>query len=303
MNEKKHISSYGKIYNLGHKTIKELFYDEVNVEEKIDGSQFSFQRIDDELFCRSKGKELIVDAPEKMFQKGVETAKELFPLLKNGWVYRGEFLQNSKHNSLHYSRIPKKHFILFDIDAGDQHYLSYEEKKEEADRLELEVVPLLFYGKVDNISELSNLLERTSILGGQKIEGFVVKNYNRFTPDGKAMMGKHVSEAFKEVHRKEWKKTSPNKGDVLQQLLNELTTPARWNKSIIHAEEEGRLDNSPKDIGMLIKDIQNDVIEEEKDYVLEKLWKWVEPHIRRSVVRGFPEYYKNKLMEKQFENE
>ncbi len=34
--------SYPKIYGLGHKAITELLSDNVMVEEKIDGSQFSF---------------------------------------------------------------------------------------------------------------------------------------------------------------------------------------------------------------------------------------------------------------------
>lgn len=306
LNEKSNFSSkvpsYGKIYNLGHKLLDGLFDDEVFLEEKIDGSMFAFMKKDNELYCRSKGKQLIIDAPEKLFTKAVETAKELFPLLNDGWVYYSEFLSKKDHNSLCYSRPPDKNFILFDVDKGIQNFLLYDEKKQEANRLGLEVVPLLYRGKITKTEELFDLLERTSILGGQKIEGFVVKNYNKFNLDGKIMRGKHVSEAFKEVHRKEWKKTSPNKGDVLQQICDELTTPARWNKSIIHAKEEGKLTQTPKDIGMLIKDIQKDVIEEEKDYILEKLWKWVEPQIRRSVTRGFPDFYKNELMKKQFEN-
>ena len=38
--------SYPQIYNLGHKAIAGIFDDDVLIEEKIDGSQFSFGRGD-----------------------------------------------------------------------------------------------------------------------------------------------------------------------------------------------------------------------------------------------------------------
>ena len=66
------INSYPKIYNIGHKYILDLFNEEVSVQEKIDGSQISFGVIDGELCARSKGKDLVLDAPEKMFNKAIE---------------------------------------------------------------------------------------------------------------------------------------------------------------------------------------------------------------------------------------
>jgi len=51
------LNSYPKVYNLGHAAIVHLFDEPVTVEEKVDGSQFSFALIDGELSARSKGKE------------------------------------------------------------------------------------------------------------------------------------------------------------------------------------------------------------------------------------------------------
>ena len=56
-------NSYPKIYALGHAYLKELSLDPVIVEEKVDGSQFSFGLINGELKCKSHRKELILDAP------------------------------------------------------------------------------------------------------------------------------------------------------------------------------------------------------------------------------------------------
>lgn len=60
--------SYPSIYNLVHSAIKNLFTVSVLVEEKIDGSQFSFGKdANGDLHIRSKGAVTYIDAPEKMF--------------------------------------------------------------------------------------------------------------------------------------------------------------------------------------------------------------------------------------------
>ena len=82
------IHSYPNVYAIGHAAIRDLLQGDVTVEEKIDGSQFSFGVIDGELQCRSKGKQIIIDAPEKMFTEAVAMAKYISSVLQPGWVYR-----------------------------------------------------------------------------------------------------------------------------------------------------------------------------------------------------------------------
>ena len=55
------INSYPSVMQIGHKMIADIFSGEVIVEEKIDGSQFSFGVINGELTCRSKGKQQILE--------------------------------------------------------------------------------------------------------------------------------------------------------------------------------------------------------------------------------------------------
>jgi len=295
--------SYPKIYNLGHRAIAELLLDFVLVEEKVDGSQFSFGKFEGELKCRSKGKQLVIDAPEKLFTQAVETASELLPQLKEGWTYRAEYLAKPKHNTLAYDRIPEKHLILFDVNTGQESYLTYAEKKAEAKRLGLEIVPILYEGKVSNPEQLLKLLETISVLGGQKIEGFVLKNYNRFALDGKALMGKYVSEAFKEVHREDWKKANPSGQDIIATIAAKYKTDARRNKATQHLRERGELTGTPKDIGNLLKEISKDTKEECNLEIMEELFKWAWPKISRIILAGTPEWYKQKLMEQQFDKE
>lgn len=291
--------SYPKIFALGHRAIKDLFLDDVLVEEKIDGSQFSFGVFNGEFRCRSKGAELNPEYPEKMFSLAVENAKSLD--LTEGYTYRAEYLQKPKHNSLAYDRIPTKNLILFDINASEEEYLSYEEKEDEAHRIGLEIVPMLYNGKVESPASLLEFLSKISILGGQKIEGVVVKNYKRFGEDKKVLMGKYVSEAFKEVHANEWKNSNPTNKDIIQRLVLSYRTPARWNKAVQHLQEKGQLTQSLRDIGLLMKETQLDIESECKDEIKELLYKHAISHIKRGCTAGIAEWYKEELLKKQFE--
>jgi hypothetical protein len=296
--------SYNSIYNLGHRALTELFSDNVLVEEKIDGSQFSFGKFIFEdgnvcTKCRSKGCEINVDYPEKMFNKAVENIKPLD--LKIGWTYRSEYLQKAKHNTLAYDRTPEKNLIIFDIATDEECYLSYDDKVAEAKRIGLEVVPNLYFGKINDPRFVLDFLSMQSILGGQKIEGVVIKNYNRFGPDKKTLMGKYVSEAFKEVHNCEWKKENPAIGDIVDNLISKYKTPARWQKAVQHLKENGLLTGSPKDIGILMKEVQIDIEKECIDEIKDSLYNWAKSRLLRSCVHGLPEWYKEQLLKLQFE--
>lgn len=298
---KGNMHGYPKVYNLGHKAIQDLFRDPVIVEEKIDGSQFSLCSVDGRLHCRSKGAVVYPEAPNGMFTRAAETATRLFPTLTPGWTYRTEYLQKPKHNALAYDRTPKDYLVIFDIDTGLECYLSYDEKKAEADRIGLEIVPLLFAGVISSPEDVYNLLEKTSFLGGQLVEGIVFKNYARFGKDGKALMGKHVSERFKEVHRRDWGKRNPKQGDVVSKLVSYLKTEARWDKAIQHLRERGELTGTPRDIGGLIAEVKQDVLAEEQDTIMQELYGWVKDSIARGVTAGLAEWYKKKLLEGQFD--
>lgn len=295
--------TYPKLYALGQRIIADIFQDEVIVEEKIDGSQFSFGIFDGEVRCRSKGAILNLLAPEKMFILAVETVKKLAEsgLLTDGVTYRAEYLAKPKHNTLAYDRAPANYLIGFDVNYAHEHYLSYQEKVDVFARLGLETVPLLHSGMIDNLQVFRELLSTQSILGGQKVEGVVVKNYSKFGPDGKAMMGKFVSEEFKEVHKGDFKERNPGQNDIITQLINVYKTPARWRKSIQHLKEAGKLEGSPKDIGLLMKEVKIDVAAECKDEIKDKLYQWAWEQIGRGIISGLPEWYKEELLKQSFE--
>lgn len=291
---------------MGHRAIADLLQGPVYVEEKVDGSQFSFGITKEgELKVRSKGCEMVVDAPEKMFSFAVETVKRLAPMLHPGWTYRGEYLRSPKHNALIYSRIPKDHIIIFDIEVGECEFLSHRAKRDEGIRIGLETVPLLWEGYVNKIEDIRDFLTKESVLGGQKIEGVVIKprDYSLFGKDKKVLMGKLVSEAFKETHARVWKQDNPSRGDIIAALGAQYNTQARWQKAIQHLTEKGLITGSPRDIGPLIKEIPADIKRECEEEIKEKLFAFAWPHLSRMVTRGFPEFYKELLLKKQLERE
>src|SRR5260221_11325049 len=132
--------SYSSIFNMGHKAIAELLKVPVYVEEKVDGSQFSFGLIETSEFeqsrgeepfklrVRSKGVEMVVYAPDKMFSRAVDTVKGLKDRLHPGWTYRCEYLRAPKHNALVYDRTPRNYLIVFDIEIGECELLEYSAK-------------------------------------------------------------------------------------------------------------------------------------------------------------------------------
>lgn len=306
MNDSWH--SYPKIYNIGHSAVAELFIGPVLVEEKVDGSQFSFGKFLDTggneiLKCRSRGAQLNVDAPDNMFRLGVEKAKELMPMLTIGWTYRGEYLAKPKHNTLAYDRVPAGHIIIFDINTGEETYLPYLAKVLEAQRLGLETVPIVFEGLVEDVQTFREFLSAESVLGGQKVEGVVAKNYARYTAEGKVMMGKFVSEAFKEIHGADWKERNPKQGDIIQVLIERYRTPARWAKAVQHLREAGTIEQSPRDIGKLIPELGTDLKAECQADIAAALMSWAMPQITRGIVAGFPEWYKEELLKLQFDRE
>lgn len=290
--------SYGNIYTLGHRATKELFDGEVEVTTKIDGSQFSFRICNDEVFAYSKNSQLDMYHPDGMFKLGVEYVNSIKELLIDGYTYRGEYLQKPKHNVLAYNRVPRNNIMLWAIDKGNQDYMPYCDMEEEANRIGLEVVPLIYRGVIDNAEQLQSFLERECILGGQKIEGIVIKNYNRFGIDKKILVGKLVSAAFKESHKDEWNKQNKQpKANIIEEITGIYRTEARWQKAIQHLSESGKLDHSPKDIGLLIQETKEDVFKECKEEIMEMLFDYFWKDIQKGLVAGLAEFYKKKLME------
>jgi len=298
------VGAYPKIFAIGTDYIKDIFTQPVEVTEKVDGSMVAFGKTEDgTLFARSKGKQLILEYPEKMFTDAVEYIKIISDKIPLNHAFYCEYLRKPKHNALAYNTIPKNNLVLFGVYKIKEHSFYPIGLQKFANLLDIDRAPVIYRGMINNADELLNFLELESYLGGPRVEGVVVKNYNLpFLLGGQPiplMAGKFVSEKFKEVHSRTWKGEHSSKGKW-ETFLESYRTEARWDKAIQHLREKGELENSPRDIGPLIKEIQRDIEEEERDNILNFLWKEFGTQVLRKSIAGFPEYFKEKLLKESF---
>lgn len=295
------LHSFPKVWNLGHPNLADLFDGPVVVQEKVDGSQFSFGVVNGNLLMRSKGATLYMESRDKLFRGAMDTAHRLFSegLLTEGWTYRAEAMMSHKHNALAYGRAPTGNLILFDIDVGLESRADPCSLQAEAERLGLEFVPTHYIGEVSDLQQLRGYLDLPSVLGG-RTEGVVVKNYARWGADGKMLMAKLVADDFREINKSNWKAENPTRADIIESLIEQYRSEPRWAKAVQHLREAGELAGEPKDIGKLMRSVPDDIRAEceaeIKDALFAAFWK----DISRGVTRGLPEWYKARLAEGQF---
>lgn len=297
------LRGYSSPFSLGHKYLKGFWKGTIYASEKIDGSQFSFGLVEGELVCRSRRQQIDLD-DAGMFKLALATARDLADqkMLVEGVTYRGEYLSKPKHNTMAYDRVPRGNIILFDIDEGDQDYVLPGLVTASAEAMDIEAVPVLAsYELKPELSAVTNLLETESVLGGGKIEGVVLKNYELFGQDKKVLMAKVVSEVFREKHSKSWKVRNPGQKDFVRTLTEGFATEARWMKAVQHLREAGELQDIPQDIPQVMREIVRDVEEDLREEVVDALYAHFWPQIRRGLTKGVAEWYKRLLAEEGME--
>jgi hypothetical protein len=302
-----HIPSYGKIWSFGHNVASAVVGRRCIVEEKIDGSQLSCMvNFDGDLLVRSKGADIHLGAVPNLFEPSVAhlVAQHERGHLPKGHVFRFEALCKPKHNTLTYGRAPKGFCVLLDVDLspGGQQYATPEVREGWAEVLGVDCVPVLADIVLADYREVRMYLDRASFLGGALIEGVVCKPVapDYYQADGKRIIAKYVSEAFKETHRKNWEPDRAQKVDLLERIVECVSTPVRWEKAIQHMREDGALTDSPADIGGLMKRVMTDVEVESIDEIKQMLWEAYRKEVVRMSAKGVPQWYKERLLKSAF---
>lgn len=305
-------NSYPKIWNFGHPNTKPLVGRLVRVEEKVDGSQFSFGYVEDlnepgkyELRARSRRVEMNPLAPTDLFCIAATTAERLKDQLAAGWTYRGEAFKSRKHNSLEYGRAPEAGVIIFDIARGLNDYLTRAEMEVECERLGLECVPCYGEHTFNTYEEVQSFLDRKSCLSTDElqvdIEGVVLKPVVPiYGEDAKPTYTKVVSAAFRELHAGNAEYKTDKKAAVIDRIAEECSTLPRWQKTRARLAEEGKLVGDPRDLQYLIVELQNDIAVECEEHIKDQLYKNFKKKILGAAVRGFPEWYKSELAKDVF---
>jgi len=297
----KAVPSYPKIYTLGSVDTGDIFTGDVHVQEKLDGSQFSFGWNEDgKLVMRSHHQALSFDNPTGMFDKAIQHCQMIVESIVSyspDTYFYCEYMRTPKQNTLAYGRIPQNHLMLFDA-TDTQGWFSREQLATAAGMLGIELVPELYRGSAD-LALLKELLKTESFLGGPTIEGVVVKNYGvmhdhygQVSP----LMCKYVNEKFQETNKKDFHERT-TKGTIEQYVMS-FKSEARWQKAIQHLREQGQLLGAPQDIGPLIKEIERDVREEEEANIKDVLYKLTIGDIVRVARVGFAEFYKAMLADR-----
>jgi hypothetical protein len=277
------IPSYCKIITLGSAFTDNALIGEVIIQEKVDGSQFRFGKNEQsKLVIGTKGTIITHPDENKMFKFGSEyifsIEEKILKYPENSFFY-GEYLEKPKHNVLSYEKVPKNHIVLFDAIIGSRYITDRNELTDIANNLDIDIIPELFRGKLKDravgggfsnpLDHLKRIIETTpSFLGNEVIEGCVIKNYNQTIMLGGnvfPLFTKFVRQSYKERHVNEWSIKNPK--DSLEEYIKGFKNENRWIKAILHLKEKGLITQSPKDIGILLKEVQNDILTEETENI------------------------------------
>lgn len=269
------------------------------VQEKLDGSQFTFAYIEGNFYARSRGQQLSEDVGiADLFANAYLSAKELCldGILPPGFLYRCEAFKGPKHNSLKYDRAPKHGFVVYDVQSAlNNHFVV---PVEMSDMLDGKVEYVKVIGQwpegLKLRSELVDFLDAnqnsTSMLGGP-IEGFVFKEYS-CSPDRAVV--KVVREQFKELHalNEEYIKIGPTNG--LERVMEKISGPARYLKALSHLRESGASEGSMRDMPKLLNELHAD-LDSDHGEIKDLLWQVFGGQIKKNLGKGLALWLKDQL--------
>jgi len=240
---------YPSIERLGHDDNREILMfpdDMLFIEEKVDGGNGSFWLEEDGIHLGSRNRDLTLENDDKMFALQQSWLKnhliEKKIKLNPEYIYYIEFMQQ---HTIAYTNVP--HVIGLDIrlkyaknQEGFGLFLAREAREQEFVRLEIENVPLIWKGKVGELTKLSirDLIPKSKYYDGFA-EGIVIKNYSRKAREGNHQLyAKLVRDEFKEDNRAVFGNVKDKNSDT-SKIIMQFCTDARIRKAILHFLDEG----------------------------------------------------------------
>lgn len=265
------------IYNKkGQEFIEQLFNTFVTVNEKMDGSAFTFER-DKETgkfkFYRRDQRNPITFVDRtlmKYYEKPIQYIESLPPhileKIPRGWRFGLEYFANNKPVEIMYDSIPKNHLLLSYVhEYGDDGKIkkTIQDKKELddwADLLGIDRAPIIFQGYLtdEQKSKITDFL-RTPF--DQLVERFKTQSFVRFiigtlNPDlKKTALNEDLD---KDVEGIVFRFGDPNKESepVLAKMVDPVFTQMAKDKSMKQKE------NKPSDfLGLTLMDVMNFILE------------------------------------------
>ena len=299
---------YPKVLHIGAPLVATVFYEEVELSEKVDGSQCRIELTDESVMVGSKNQGI---ADPGMFEIAHEQGERIHS--ETDWRTLGdhvtlfcEFLETPKHNTIKYDRVPLNHLYLFGAMLGTDHMVTGG-LIEMAKHLVIDPPNILDCKLIESAEELKEFMTRESYLGGSTVEGVVIKNYNR-TYDplqvhsqefiGYPMTAKYVNKDFTAANAKQWNTISRKTG--VDAIIERFFIGDRFNKAIQHVREEGNITYMKKDLQYLIPEFFDDLMDEKKEamtnMIMGEVFKVIKRRASHYVVQSYIEY----LTERQF---
>jgi hypothetical protein len=291
---------YTDVIRLGHRSTVGVLNegDYIVIQEKIDGANASFRRDGDVVLAFSRNIPLGSGNNLGGFYEWAQTLN--VDKLLDGVIYFGEW--TNKHK-VSYEGNQKK-FYLFDIhNTNIEEYVDFSMVKDEARRLNLNLVPVFYEGKYQSFEHLQSFVGRTELNGKlgdlETGEGIVVKNVKYKDRFDKQVFVKLVTEDFREVQKQKEAK-DPNFQSVEMQFISECLTKARVEKIIYKLVDEDILHEhfGVEDMGLILRHMSNriydDIMKEESD----SLDTYEEKDIRKCIGKRLPLVVKQIINEK-----
>lgn len=245
---------YPNIKWLGHEDVIEILHygdDFIFIEEKVDGGNGSFWLEEDGVHFGNRNRDLTAENDVKFFtelqnklRSHLADMESQGEKINQDYFYYMEWM--AKH-TISYTNAP---FVIgLDIrlkhsaDSGEFGlFLAREGKEREFQRLGLEVVPLVWSGKVKELKKLKidDLVPKSKYFDGFA-EGIVIKNYSRMSKMGHhQLFAKVVRDEFKENNRAVFGNVKDKESDT-EKIVERFVTDARIKKQIhILVNEEGK---------------------------------------------------------------
>lgn len=276
------------------------------IEEKIDGTQLSFQRRGDAVEFRNRSKVIPNEALGNWcYDNAVRSIKRLADRLNPAYTYHGEAVCKRRHNVVAYGGTPLKFWICYGICDGERH-LDRTATEAECARLGLGCVKVLYANenpddrdptpKVLEIVARIEAGEIESCLGGNVIEGVVVKHnaaWHVRSKSHKHIQFKHVTSAFKERHGERRPPLAGYDADSLMDYLARLgrgfALPAVYQKAAQHIREDpaGKTTIS---VASLAREVERDIRKENGQDIAEAIAEAFMPIVTRHATAGIAQW-------------
>ena len=265
------------LYNKkGADFVNQIFNQYVTINEKMDGSAFSFERNKDtgkfKFYRRDQRNPItLVDRTlMKYYEKPIQYIESLPPhiiqKIPRGWRFGLEYFANTNPVEIVYDRLPKNHLILsyvHQLDDSGKIVKTIQKKEsldEWADLLGVERSPIIFQGKLDE-DQKSQLLEFLNTPFKKLVERFSTQSFVRYiisTLNPSLAKSALNDDLDREVEGIVFRFGDPNKENetVLAKMVDPIFTEIAKQKS------SDQRDRKPSDfLGITLLDVMNFILE------------------------------------------